>query len=133
MPHFKTILFLLGFIPLSLLGQQPQLYIFGEPELSPAEIVAVRDEQTGQFCAAISVITDLTGFGYSAEKGVVRVDFSKPGRDMVFLLPQERILEIFHADFQPLKLIFSEMGIKLQPKQVWIIKLTGDKKPPSLA
>ena len=128
MPPFKAIFFFITIIPLSLFAQQPQLHIFGEPELSQSEIVAVRDDKTGQFCAAIQVITDLQGFGYSANIGVVRVDFSKPGRDMVFLLPQERILEIFHADFQPLKLIFSEMGINLQPKQVWTIKLTGDKK-----
>jgi len=90
--------------------------------------VAVRDERSGQFCAAIAVISDLVGFGYSSEIGVVRVDFSRPGKDLVFLLPNERILEIYHPDFQPLKIILSELGIQLQPKQVWLIKLTGEKK-----
>ena len=112
----------------ALFAQLPQLHIIGEPELSPTEIVAVIDPTTGKFCAAIKVITDLQGFGYSSDIGVVRVDFSMPGRDMVFLLPDERILEIYHPDYQPQKIIFSEMGINLQPKQVWIIKLTGDKE-----
>ena len=128
MPHFKLFLFCLLIIPISISAQQPQLHIIGEPELSPTDIVAVRDDNTGKFCAAIQVITDLQGFGYSSDIGVVRVDFSKPGRDMVFLLPDERVLEIYHPDHQPLKLIFSEMSINLQPKRVWIIKLTGDKK-----
>ncbi|MFQ6114923.1 MAG: hypothetical protein ACE5NG_12720 [bacterium] len=104
-------------------AQQPQIHIIGQPELSPTDIVAVRDERTGQFCSAI-----LEGFGYASDMGVVRVDFSRPGKDMIFLLPNERILEIYHPDFQPLKIIFSEMDIKLQPKRVWIIKLTGDKE-----
>lgn len=129
MQHFKFFLFCLFIIPFSISAQQPQLHIIGEPELSPTDIVAVRDDKTGKFCAAIQVISDLEGFGYSApDIGVVRVDFSKPGRDMVFLLPQERTLEIYHPDYLPLKIIFSEMGINLQPKRVWIIKLTSDKK-----
>jgi len=107
---------------------QLQLHIIGEPELSSTDIVAVRDERTGQFCSAIQLITDLEGFGYSSDIGVVRVDFSRPGKDMVFLLPEERILEIYHPDYQPLKIILSEIGIQLQPKQVWIIKVSGDKK-----
>jgi len=128
MIRFQVVLFYILFIAAILFAQQPQLHIFGEPELSPSEIVAVRDDKTGQFCAAISVISDLVGFGYSSESGVVQVDFSRPGKDLVFLLPSERILEIYHADFQPLRIILSEIGIQLQAKQVWIIKLTGDKK-----
>ena len=124
----RTILILIISLSMPLFAQQSQLHIIGEPELSPTEIVAVRDDKTGKFCAAIQVITDLQGFGYSSDIGVVRVDFSKPGRDMVFLLPDERILEIYHPDYQPLKIIFSEMSIDLQPKRVWTIKLTGDKK-----
>ncbi len=112
----------------TLFGQKPELNIMGEPKLSKSDIVAVIDEHTGKFCAAVQIVTDLKGFGYSSNLGVVRVDFTKPGRDMVFLLPDERMLEIYHPDYQPLKLIFSEMGIQLKPRQVWTIKLTSDKK-----
>lgn len=107
-------------------AQQANLHLIGEPKPSPTDIVAVRDDKSGQFCSAIQIITDLTELGYSSELGVVKVDFSKPGRDMVFLLPDERLLDIYHPDYKAKKLIFSELGIQLQPKQTWIIKLSGD-------
>jgi len=77
----KNISFFLLLMPSYLVfAQQPPLYIIGEPELSPSEIVAVRDDRSGQFCAAITVLSDLVGFGYSSEIGVVRVDFSLPSK-----------------------------------------------------
>jgi formylglycine-generating enzyme required for sulfatase activity len=120
------LVFISLFVLTASFAQQTKLHLIGEPRLSPTEIVAVKDDKSGQFCSAIQIITDLTDFGYSSELGVVKVDFSKPGRDMVFLLPDERFLEIYHPDYEPKKLIFSELGIQLQPKQTWIIKISGD-------
>jgi len=55
-----------------------------------------------------------------------------PGRDMVFLSPDERVLEIFHSGYEPLKLILSEYGIQLHPKEVWKIKIKGQAKTSAL-
>ncbi|MBD3383767.1 SUMF1/EgtB/PvdO family nonheme iron enzyme [candidate division KSB1 bacterium] len=107
-------------------AQQAKLHLIGEPRPSSTDIVAVKDDKSGQFCSAVQIITDLTGFGYSSELGVVKVDFSKPGRDMVFLLPDDRFLEIYHPDYEPKKLIFSELGIQLEPRQTWLVKISGD-------
>jgi len=107
--------------------QLPQMHLIGEPELAQDELVGVRDVN-GRDCAAVQVLTDLRSLAYDAYNGVVRVDHA-PGRDMVFLSPDERVLEILHADHERLKLILSEIGIQLKPRQVWRIRLTGEQKP----
>jgi uncharacterized protein (TIGR02145 family) len=52
----------------------------------------------------------------------------QPGRDMVYLSPNERVLEIFKTGYEPLKIILSEYGIQLREKEVWQIKIKGDAK-----
>ena len=104
----------------------PQLQLLGEPELAQDELVGVRDVN-GRDCAAVQVLTDLSGLAYDAYNGVVRVDHN-PGRDMVYLSPDERVLIIMHSGHEPLKLILSEIGIHLKGRQVWKIRLTGEQK-----
>ncbi|HNR13768.1 MAG TPA: PEGA domain-containing protein, partial [Thermodesulfobacteriota bacterium] len=104
----------------------PQMHMIGDPELAEDELVGVRDVN-GRDCAAVQVLTDLSGLAYDAYNGVVRVDHN-PGKDMVFLSPDERVLEIMHSGHEPLKLILSEIGIHLKGRQVWKIRLTGEQK-----
>ncbi len=103
--------------------QMAQLKLMGEPQKSMDELVAKRDAN-GRVCAAIKVISDLGGFSYDSYNGVVAVD-RKPGQDIVYLQPDERVLEIFHQGYQPLKLILSTYGIYLKSREMWIIKITG--------
>lgn len=107
-------------------AQTSKLQILGKPEKSTSEIVVVRDVN-GRFCAGIQVISDLDGFSYDAYNGVVKVD-KKPGKDMVYIQASERVLEIYLSGYEPLKIILSEIGIQLNEKDVWIIKITGDAK-----
>lgn len=107
-------------------AQTTKLQIIDKPEKSTSEIVAVRDAN-GRFCAGIQVISDLGGFSYDAYNGVVKVD-KKPGKDMVYIQSSERVLEIYLSGYEPLKIILSEIGIQLNEKDVWIIKITGDAK-----
>jgi len=44
---------------------------------------------------------------------------------VVYLSPDERVLEIFHSGYEPLKLILSDYGIQLRSKEVWKIKIKG--------
>ncbi|MFQ5825171.1 MAG: SUMF1/EgtB/PvdO family nonheme iron enzyme, partial [bacterium] len=106
--------------------QLSKMQIVGKPEKSSTEIVAVRDAN-GRYCAAIQVISDMDGFRYDSYNGVVKVD-DQPGQDMVYLPPDERVLEIFKSGYEPLKIILSEIGIQLKPKEVWKIKLKGQAK-----
>jgi len=109
-----------------LYAQTSKLQIIGKPEKSTSEIVAVRDAN-GRFCAGIKVISNLEGFSYDSYNGVVRVD-KKPGQDMVYISSNERVLEIFCSGYEPLKIILSEIGIRLKGKDVWIIKISGELK-----
>lgn len=124
-----------GFILISLtaivflFAQEPelnQLQLVGQPEKAESEIIAVKDVNN-RFCAGIKVISDMDGFSYQSYNGVVKVE-DEPGQDMVILSPDERVLEIFHSGYEPLKIILSEIGIQLQPREVWEIKLSGEKK-----
>ena len=103
--------------------QLAQLRVLGKAQKSPDEFVAKRDAN-GRYCAMIKVISDMEGFQYDAYNGVVAVE-DQPGQDLVYLQPDERVLEIFHSGYEPLKLILSEYGIQLKPRQVWSIKISG--------
>lgn len=104
-----------------------QLHLSGQPEKSEAEFVgaSVRDAN-GRTCAAIKVISDLDGFKYTSYNGVVKVD-DLPGQDLVYLSPDEQVLEIFLTNYKPLKLLLADQGIRLQERQVWTITIAGDK------
>lgn len=110
----------------NLSAQLSELQIVGQPERLEAEIVSVRDVN-GRFCAAIQVISDMEGFSYDSYNGVVRVD-DRPGKDMVFLSPDERVLEILHTGYTPIKIILSEIGIQLREKEVWKIQISGQRR-----
>ena len=107
-------------------AQISELQIVGTPEQLESEIVSVRDAN-GRFCAAIQMISDMEGFSYDSYNGVVRVD-DQPGKDMVFLSPDERVLEILHTGYTPLKIILSEIGIQLSEREVWKIQISGQRR-----
>ena len=117
--------FLAGFC---LAQELAQLQIVGKPEKSSTEFVgaSIRDIN-GRICAAVQVISDLDGFTYDAYNDVVKVT-AMPGRDMVYLQPDERVLTIFHSGYEPLKIILFEVGIRLEQKAVWVVKISGEKK-----
>jgi uncharacterized protein (TIGR02145 family) len=104
-----------------------QLRIDGKPQKSATEFVSRRDAN-GKICAAIQVISDMDGFKYQSNNGIVGNVDDQPGRDMVYLSPNERVLEIFKTGYEPLKIILSEYGIQLREKEVWQIKIKGDAK-----
>ena len=122
----KPVVFCLLFILISFShAQLSKMSISGKPQKSADEIVGKRDAN-GRFCAAVQVISDMDGFKYQAYNGVVEVD-DLPGKDMVFLQPDERVLEIFKSGYEPLKIILSEYGIQLDEREVWTIRIKGEK------
>ncbi len=112
----------------TLSAQLPTMEIIGNPERVENEIVTRRDTN-GRYCAAIQIVTDLKGVKYESYNGIVGDILQRPGQDMIFLSPDERVLQIFHSDHQELKIIFSELGIKLDSKAVWQIVISGNKQP----
>ena len=129
MKRYFLIILSLGLFS-QLLAQLPQMHIVGKAEKLATEFVGVRDAN-GRFCAGIKVISDMEGFKYDAYNGVVKVD-DKPGEDLVYLQPDERVLQIYHSGYEPLKIILSEIGITLSPKAVWKIALQGGPRQSDL-
>lgn len=124
-PCIVALVSILSALPLPA-QQLAKMHMVGKPQKSVTEIVAVRDAN-GRYCAAIQVISDMDSFRYDSYNGVVKVD-DQPGQDMVYLPPDERVLEIFKSGYKPLKLILSEIGIQLRPKEVWKIEIKGEAK-----
>jgi len=110
------------------LAQKNQLQISGETQKLPNEIVGMRD-LTGRYCAVIKVLSNLEGLKYKSFNGIVKVDDS-PGQDLVYVSANERVLEAYHSEYAPTKIILSEVGINLDEREVWELQLTGEKKYP---
>ena len=104
-----------------------QLQIVGKAEYLPTEIIA-KEDINGDFCAGIKIISEMDGFRYDSYNGVVDVD-DKPGEDLVYVSPDERVLMVYHIGYEPLKIILSEIGIHLHSQGVWEIKILGPPIP----
>ena len=106
--------------------QLPQIHVIGKGEKLQNEFVGSNHvDANGRVCAMIKVVSNMEGFKYDSYNGVVSVE-DQPGQDLVFLSPDERILEIYHTGYEPLKIILSEYGIQLHSREVWTIKITGE-------
>jgi len=122
----KILLFILLF-PFQLLIAQNEMRVVGNGEFQPSELIdkSIRDAN-GEVCAGLMIVTDLTGMRYDSYNGIVKVN-QNPGKDFLFLSPDERVVEIFCNGFASLKIILSDYGIALKKGEVWKLKVTGDK------
>ena len=93
-------------------AQFDKMEISGNPVKIENEFASARDAN-GRICAAIKIISDMDGFKYDANNGVVKVEH-KPGQDIVFLSPDERVLDIYKTGYTPLKIILSEVNVHLK-------------------
>lgn len=109
-------------------AQKSNLIINGTPKKNTSEIIGLRD-LNGRYCAALKIISPLNNLKYKSYNGVVKV-VDDPGQDLVYISANERVLEIFHSDYAPTKLILAEIGIQLKEKDVWEIHIAGTKKYP---
>jgi formylglycine-generating enzyme required for sulfatase activity len=109
-----------------------ELSIIGKPKkLDTGEMVA-RKDQNGNYCAAIQLISNLEGFSYDSNDGMVGNIDDFPGKDMVYLTSTERVLDIMKTGFKPLRIILSEYGIVLKQREVWQIEINGENKADQL-
>ena len=126
--HRKSVTLILIFLLAQQLFAQElsKLSVTGTPKKLASEMVAVRDND-GNYCAGIQFISDMDGYSYDSYNGVVRMD-DNPGKDMVFVTAGERVVEVYKQGYEPLKIILSEYDIQLDNRDVWQIKIDGDKK-----
>lgn len=103
-----------------------QLRIISEPELLEDNFVGSNYmDANGRICAGIMVVSDMEGFSYDSYNGVVDVNY-RVGQDLVFVSPDERVLEIYHTGYEPLKVILVEHGVSLESRRIWKLKVAGD-------
>ncbi|MFA5832578.1 MAG: hypothetical protein WDA22_03770 [Bacteroidota bacterium] len=107
-----------------------EMKVVGEPKMEPNELVGkeIRDDN-GVTCAGLIVNTDLKGMRFNSYNGVVKVN-SEPGRHFVFLSPDERVVEVYVDEYTSLKIILSDIGIRLKSGQTWSLTITGEKSIP---
>lgn len=128
--QLRSILFLLTIVATFTLSQKAMemSVVPNSAKEEPAELVAkeIRDDN-GITTAGLIVYSDLKGLTYQSYNGVVKVNKS-PGKDFLFLSPDERVVEVYCFGYVPLKIILNEYGIRLRSGQSWSIKVTGEKK-----
>ncbi|MFH1195744.1 MAG: PEGA domain-containing protein [bacterium] len=97
-------------------------------EFLPYEIIAVDNvDANGKVCAGLIVASDLTDLSYDSNDGIIKFN-KRPGADLLYLSPNERVVTIYKTGFIALKIILDDYGINLESGKVWQIKITGDKK-----
>jgi Family of unknown function (DUF5683) len=104
-----------------------KMHIVGSAEFLPNELISNNNRDTnGEVCAGIMIVSDLEGLTYQSNNGIVDKQ-SQPGKDLVYVSPSERVIEIFKSGYEPIRIILSELSINLLSGKVWQIKITGDK------
>ena len=128
--HKKIILLLiLTFCGLYAQEGLNEMRIVGKPELLQSEFISSKNKDiNGNVCAGLKIVTDLTGFSYRSNNGIVKID-KEPGRDVLYLSPDERVVEVYCTGFKPLEIYLYEAGISLESRAIWKVEVTGDKKP----
>jgi formylglycine-generating enzyme required for sulfatase activity len=126
----KMIMF---FLFSTLMGQDlSQMHIVGSAEFLTNELISnnIRDTN-GEVCAGIMIVSDLEGLTYQSNNGIVDKQ-SQPGKDLLYVSPSERVIEVYKFGYEPLRIILSDISVNLQSGKVWQIKITGDKKAEQL-
>lgn len=127
MKKVTLISFLISIILPAIAQDLKEMRIVGKAKkLDSGEMVARRD-QNGNYCAAIQVVSDMDGFSYNSNDGIVDNIDDNPGQDVVYLTKTERVLQIFKTGYKPMKIILSEFGIILKPQEMWQIEIAGDE------
>ena len=120
----KPILLILTFT-LSLFAQSDtaKMNVSGTPFKSETDIVAKR-LPNGKYCAGLRIISELDNFSYDSETGIIKYT-DNPGEDILYINPDDRYFTAFHVGYEPLKIIFSEIGINIKERQMWNIRIQG--------
>ncbi len=104
-----------------------ELRVAGPGKQLPEEILdrAVRDANN-EICAGLVILSDIDRLSYDANNGVVRMLHS-PGRDVLFLQADERVVTILKSGYKPLRIVLGDAGIALHSGEVWQLTVTGDR------
>ncbi|MCB0263936.1 MAG: PEGA domain-containing protein [Calditrichaeota bacterium] len=114
-------------LPVQLLAQSPVLQVVGQPEkISTGKIEEKYPD--GRYCAAIRVNTSLQYLNFDAYDGIVKVE-NHPGYYLVYVAPDEQVLQVYYSNPDPLKIVLSEIGIRLAAQELWTMNLQSGAAP----
>ena len=85
-----------------------------------------RRDVNKRLCSVIKIISDLEGFKYDSNNGIVGNVIDEPGRDYVYVSPDERALYVYLAGFPRLTVILRDTGIRLEENQIWELRLAAE-------
>jgi len=96
----------------------------GDAKLLTGELIDKNiTDANGDVCAGLIIKSNLSGLSYDSNNGIVKIN-RKPGEDLLFLSPNERIVSVFKMDYLPLKIDLNSYGIRLKSGEVWEITIT---------
>lgn len=117
---FVTTLLLVS--SLTILPQDiPQMRVIGDGKYLPNENIdeTIKDAK-GNICAGLIIQTNLTGLSYNSKNRIVKIEPST-GKTILYLTPNESVVNVYKAGFVPLEINLSNYGIKLESGSVWKI------------
>ncbi|HDR05282.1 MAG TPA: PEGA domain-containing protein [Candidatus Marinimicrobia bacterium] len=107
----------------------PKLRLLEKPRLLSNEFVGSQHKDVnGRIAAALKIISDMEGFAYKSNNGIIKVD-RLPGVDLLYVQPDERILRVYKTGYGEFLIVLLDEGVSLRERQVWELKISGDKKP----
>jgi hypothetical protein len=121
----KKLILLCIVIISSFLGAQ-DLRMIGKAALEPLEknVVTVKDRQ-GRTAAAIIIETEIGGFSFDTNKGIIKSDQLSPREIIIFVQEEEQFLLVRHKNYKGLDIDLNQAGIsRLRGGDVWRIEIT---------
>ncbi|MEX0610208.1 MAG: PEGA domain-containing protein [Balneolaceae bacterium] len=106
------------------------LRVVGEPKIADGEFIADRADNrdvNGVLTAGLRINSDLTGFTFESNNGILKSQ-QLPGASLLYLSPNERVVEIYREGFTPFQLVLASYDINLESSKVWEVQITGNRK-----
>ena len=90
---------------------QNEMRVVGKGEYLPSELIdkTIRDAN-GEVCAGLVIVSDLDGLTYTAYNEIVKTN-RNPGRDLLFIQREERVVTVYKTGFAPLKIILDRKSV----------------------
>ena len=119
--YFILIVFFQNFI---ISQELPEMFVPSVGKLLDGELIdkSIKDVN-GDICAGLVIESDLSGLVFNSNNGIVKMKIN-PGKYLLFLSQDERVVEVYKIGFMPLQIILYNNGIKLEKGKVWSIKVS---------
>lgn len=101
-----------------------EMHVVGKAEYLSDEIVdsSLKNDK-GNVCAGLVIETNLNGLSFNSSEGIIKIS-TYPGKILLFLSPEERVVKVYKTNFLPLIIDLSNYGIMLKSGEVFKLSIT---------